>query len=61
MTPLSRRQLIGLVLLTLMWGLNWPVMKLALREISPLYFRGLTMGVGALMLAGYFGRQGVRA
>jgi drug/metabolite transporter (DMT)-like permease len=60
MTPLSRRQLIGLVLLTLMWGLNWPVMKLALREISPLYFRGLTMGVGALMLAGYFGRQGIR-
>ncbi|MCB1978875.1 MAG: DMT family transporter [Burkholderiaceae bacterium] len=60
MTPLSRRQLIGLVLLTLMWGLNWPVMKLALREISPLHFRGLTMGLGAMVLAGYFAAQGIR-
>ena len=60
MTALSRRQLIGLVLLTLMWGLNWPVMKLALREISPLYFRSLTMGLGALVLAGYFALQGIR-
>ena len=60
MTPLSRRQLIGLVLLTLMWGLNWPVMKLALREISPLYFRALTMGLGALVLAGYFALKGIR-
>lgn len=60
MTPLSRRQLIGLVLLTLMWGLNWPVMKLSLREISPLYFRSVTMGLGALVLAGYFASQGLR-
>ncbi|MBS0592183.1 MAG: EamA family transporter, partial [Proteobacteria bacterium] len=30
MTTITRRQLIGLVLLTLMWGLNWPIMKLSL-------------------------------
>ncbi|MCC7150363.1 MAG: EamA family transporter, partial [Rubrivivax sp.] len=30
MTALTRRQLVALVLLTLMWGLNWPVMKLSL-------------------------------
>ncbi|WP_103043869.1 EamA family transporter [Comamonas faecalis] len=59
MTALSRRQLIGLLLLTLMWGLNWPVMKLALRELSPLYFRALTMGLGALALAWYFGARGL--
>ena len=60
MTTLTRRQLIGLVLLTLMWGLNWPIMKLSLRELSPLHFRALTMGLGAVALAGYFGAQGIR-
>ncbi|MBN8558448.1 MAG: DMT family transporter [Proteobacteria bacterium] len=60
MTPLTRRQLIGLMLLTLMWGLNWPIMKLSLRELAPLHFRALTMGLGALALAAYFRAQGLR-
>ena len=60
MTQLSRQQLIGLVLLTLMWGLNWPVMKFTLRELSPLHFRALTMTLGAVALALYFGWQGLR-
>ncbi len=60
MTALTRRQLVALVLLTLMWGLNWPVMKLSLRELWPLHFRALTMGLGALVLAAYFGVRGVR-
>ena len=60
MITLTRRQLIGLVLLTLMWGLNWPIMKLSLREISPLHFRALTMALGALALALYFGARGLR-
>jgi len=60
MTTLTRRQLIGLVLLTLMWGLNWPIMKLSLRELPPLHFRALTMGLGALALAAYFGARGLR-
>ena len=38
-TALSRRQLIGLVVLTLMWGLNWPVMKLSLRELARIFHR----------------------
>jgi hypothetical protein len=41
--PLTRRQLIGLLLLTLMWGLNWPIMKICLRELAPLHFRAATM------------------
>ncbi|MBP9955101.1 MAG: DMT family transporter [Ottowia sp.] len=60
MTTLTRRQLIGLLLLTLMWGLNWPIMKLSLRELAPLHFRALTMGLGALALAACFRAQGLR-
>lgn len=60
MTTLTRRQLVGLVLLTLMWGLNWPIMKVSLRELTPLHFRALSMGLGALVLAAYFGARGVR-
>ena len=57
---LSRRQLIGLVLLTLMWGVNWPIMKLSLRELGPLHFRALTMALGALGLLLLFRLQGLR-
>ena len=60
MPALTRRQLIGLLLLTLMWGLNWPIMKISLRELAPLHFRAATMMGGALMLALYFRAQGVR-
>ncbi|MGB6155089.1 MAG: DMT family transporter [Castellaniella sp.] len=56
---MNARQLIGLVLLTLMWGLNWPVMKLGLREWSPLWFRAITMGGGAVVLLLYYWRQGL--
>ena len=57
---ISRQQLIGLVGITLMWGINWPMMKIALSEISPMYFRGVTMGLGGLWLLLYFGFQGLR-
>ncbi len=57
---LTRRQAFGLVALTLMWGINWPVMKLSLQELSPLYFRALTMGCGALGLYLFFRQRGVR-
>ncbi|MFA7437216.1 DMT family transporter [Castellaniella sp.] len=56
---MTRRQLIGLILLTLVWGLNWPVMKLGLREMSPLWFRSTTMAAGAMALAAYYWRQGI--
>ena len=57
---LTRRQLWVLVALTVMWGLNWPMMKLSLRELSPLYFRALTMSGGALWLFFFFRARGVR-
>lgn len=56
----TRRQLWALVALTLMWGINWPMMKFSLREMSPLYFRALTMTGGALWLYAFFRWRGVR-
>ena len=55
---ISRRQLAALVALTLMWGVNWPMMKFSLRELSPLYFRAVTMTGGALMLYALYRARG---
>lgn len=57
---LSRRQAWALVALTLMWGVNWPVMKLTLQEITPLFFRASTMTLGALVLFFHVQRRGER-
>ncbi len=57
---LSRRQLWALVGLTLMWGVNWPMMKLSLQELTPLYFRASTMLLGAAWLFAYVQRRGER-
>ncbi len=56
---LSRRDVGLLVLLTLMWGINWPMMKFSLREMTPLWFRAVTMGGGALVLLGFYRWRGV--
>lgn len=55
----SRRQLAALVALTLVWGVNWPMMKFSLRELSPLYFRGVTMTGGTLLLLAWYAARGV--
>ena len=57
---ISRRQLLALVALTLMWGVNWPMMKLSLQQISPLYFRASTMLLGASWLFAYAAVRGER-
>ena len=57
---LTRKQLLALVALTLMWGVNWPMMKLSLRELSPLYFRAITMTLGAAWLFVFFRYKGLR-
>jgi len=46
----SGRQLAGLALLTLVWGLNWPVMKLGVTHYAPLSFRTLSMWIGLPVL-----------
>lgn len=60
MQTLTRKQFIALLILTLMWGINWPMMKLSLRELQPLHFRALTMSLGMLGLFLYFRMRGVR-
>lgn len=51
MPVLSRRQLVVLVLLTLVWGLNWSVMKLGVAQVPPLTFRMVSMWMGLPILA----------
>jgi drug/metabolite transporter (DMT)-like permease len=55
----SRRQLAALVALTLVWGVNWPMMKFSLRELSPLFFRAATMSGGTLLLLAWYRCCGV--
>ena len=50
----------ALVALTLMWGVNWPMMKLSLRELTPFYFRAVTMSCGAVWLYLFYLSRGVR-
>jgi drug/metabolite transporter (DMT)-like permease len=50
--------LAGLVGVTLVWGLNWPIMKFSLRELSPLFFRAATMTGGSLLLLAWFSARG---
>ena len=51
MQMLSRRQLILLILLTLVWGINWPVMKVGVTDYPPLTFRALSLILGVPVLA----------
>ena len=55
---ISPRQAWALLALTLMWGVNWPMMKLSLQAVSPLYFRALTMTCGTVALWVYFKAKG---
>ena len=47
---LSRRQLTVLVLLTLVWGVNWPIMKVGVTDYPPLTFRAISMWLGLPVL-----------
>jgi drug/metabolite transporter (DMT)-like permease len=57
---ISRKQAWALLALTLMWGVNWPMMKLSLQETTPLMFRASTMLLGAGWLFFYVARKGER-
>jgi len=47
---LSRQQLVLLILLTLAWGVNWPIMKLGVADFPPLTFRALSIWLGIPVL-----------
>jgi len=51
--PQQSRNLAALgfaLLLAFLWGLQWPLMKVALNELGPWTFRGLSLSLGALVL-----------
>ncbi|MCU0926053.1 MAG: DMT family transporter, partial [Hydrogenophaga sp.] len=50
MHALSRQQLAMLILLTLVWGINWPIMKFGVTGFPPLTFRTLCMWIGLPVL-----------
>lgn len=43
-----------------MWGVNWPMMKLSLQGMTPLYFRAITMSLGTAWLFAYVALRGER-
>jgi len=45
---LTAAALLPVAVLTLVWGCNWPVLKLGVSEIAPLTFRALTLPFAAL-------------
>lgn len=50
MHKLSPRQWTLLVLLTLVWGINWPVMKIGVTGFPPLTFQALCLWLGTPIL-----------
>lgn len=48
---LSRQQITLLIILTLVWGFNWPILKLGVSNYPPLSFRSLSMWMGLPFLA----------
>ncbi|MBI3230205.1 MAG: DMT family transporter [Burkholderiales bacterium] len=62
LSQFSRREIIILILLTLCWGLNWPMMKIGVQHFPPLTFRCLSMlgGLVVLWIAGKMAKQDMR-
>ena len=50
MHKLSSRQWLILILLTVIWGINWPVMKIGVTGFPPLTFRMICLGLGTPVL-----------
>ena len=55
MTPSSTghplaRTLAPIAVLTLVWGCNWPILKIGVAELAPLTFRALTLPFDAIGL-----------
>src|SRR4029450_14137688 len=59
MSQLSRRDLMLLVLLTLFWGVNWPVMKLGVAQLPPLFFRSICIAGGVVVIWAWAVARGI--
>ncbi len=49
-TSLNATSLLPVAVLTLIWGCNWPVLKMGVTEMAPLTFRAITLPFAALGL-----------
>ena len=49
-TTITASSLLPVAVLTLIWGCNWPVLKMGVTEIAPLTFRTITLPLSALGL-----------
>src|SRR5438309_855577 len=52
------RAAVPIGILTLVWGCNWPILKMGVTELAPLTFRALTLpfaGLGLLLVAHWSG------
>jgi drug/metabolite transporter (DMT)-like permease len=49
-THVTAAMLLPVAILTLVWGCNWPVLKLGVAELPPLTFRSMTLPFAALGL-----------
>ncbi len=47
-----------MALLTLVWGMNWSVMKIGATQLPPLWFRSLGLVIGAMLLLGVLVMRG---
>jgi drug/metabolite transporter (DMT)-like permease len=59
--PLARA-LAPIAVLTLIWGCNWPILKMGVTELAPLTFRALTLPFAAagLLLVAQLSGDGIR-
>ena len=52
------RSLLPIAVLTLVWGCNWPILKMGVTELAPLTFRAITLpfaAIGLLLVARFSG------
>jgi drug/metabolite transporter (DMT)-like permease len=56
---IDSRQILLLALLTLCWGFNWPILKIGVSELPPVWFRLLGVAGGTLILGCYALARGV--
>jgi drug/metabolite transporter (DMT)-like permease len=49
----AARAALPIIVLALVWGFNWPVLKMGVTEMAPLTFRALTLPLAALGMLAY--------
>ena len=57
-SAVPRRALVLLAILTLVWGTNWPLFPIAVREVSVWTFRSIGVSMGGIMLLGFAAARG---